>query len=224
MRRIIVPSYRLHKASGQARTIINGKHVYLGKFNSAESRRKFARLLAESAQPATSEPELERSSMRNLFLLSEVIVKYLEFAETNYVQDGAPGREFFAMIEALKPVNELYGDPYADEFGPLKLKSIRQHLINHDLCRTEINKRIGRIKRALKWAVSEELIRPSVYEGARTVTGLQFGRTTARESEPVKPVAEPVVEETILYVAPQVAAMIRLQLLTGMRPSEVTAM
>jgi integrase len=224
MPRIIVPSYRLHKASGQARTIINGKHVYLGKFNSEESRRKFARLLAESAQPSISEPELERSSKQNLFLISEVIVKYLEFAETNYVQDGAPGKEFYAMIEALKPVNELYGDIYADEFGPLKLKSIRQHLIDQDLCRTEINKRIGRIKRVLKWAVSEELVRPRVYEGARTVTGLQFGRTTARESEPVKPVAESVVEETILFVAPQVAAMIRLQLLTGMRPSEVAAM
>ena len=224
MPRIIVPSYRLHKASGQARTIINGKHIYLGKFNSQESRRKFARILAESAQPSISEPELERSSKQNLFLVSEVIVKYLEFAETNYVQDGAPGKEFYAMIEALKPVNELYGDLYADDFGPLKLKSIRQHLIDRDLCRTEINKRIGRIKRVLKWAVSEELVRPSVYEGARTVTGLQYGRTTARESEPVKPVAEPVVEETILFVAPQVAAMIRLQLLTGMRPSEVTAM
>jgi hypothetical protein len=42
-----VPSYRLHKASGQARVLIRGRHVYLGKFNSPESREKYRRTLAE---------------------------------------------------------------------------------------------------------------------------------------------------------------------------------
>ena len=39
-----VPAYRLHKPSGQARVIINHEHIYLGKFGSAESREKYARL------------------------------------------------------------------------------------------------------------------------------------------------------------------------------------
>ena len=30
------------------------------------------------------------------------------------------------MIDAVAPVNELYGDSPADEFGPLKLKTLRQ--------------------------------------------------------------------------------------------------
>ena len=47
MPRQSVPSYRLHKPSGQARTIIHGRHIYLGKYNSPESREKYARLLAE---------------------------------------------------------------------------------------------------------------------------------------------------------------------------------
>jgi len=67
------------------------------------------------------------------------------------------------MIDAVAPVNELYGDSPADEFGPLKLKTLRQHLVEHGLCRTEINKRVGRIKRVFKWAVSEELISPSTH-------------------------------------------------------------
>ena len=41
------------------------------------------------------------------------------------------------------------------------------------------NYRIGRIKRVLKWAASEELIPPNVFEGLRTVDGLRMGRTTA---------------------------------------------
>ena len=45
MPRKSVPSYRLHKPSGQARTIIGGRHVYLGKYNSPESRQRYARLI-----------------------------------------------------------------------------------------------------------------------------------------------------------------------------------
>ena len=41
------PSYRRHKPSGQACVIIDGKHVYLGRFNSAESHEKYHRLVAE---------------------------------------------------------------------------------------------------------------------------------------------------------------------------------
>lgn len=40
-----------------------------------------------------------------------------------------------------------------------------------------------RIKRFIKWAVSEELAPPSAYEATRTVSGLRYGRTTARETE-----------------------------------------
>ena len=42
-----VPAYCLHKPSGQARVIINHEHIYLGKFGFAESREKYARLIAE---------------------------------------------------------------------------------------------------------------------------------------------------------------------------------
>ena len=60
MPRKSVPSYRLHKASGQARAIVNGKHIYLGKFNSPESRKNYALLLA-NLELATSVDESTRS-------------------------------------------------------------------------------------------------------------------------------------------------------------------
>ncbi len=224
MSRKSVPSYRLHKASGQARTIVNGKHVYLGKFNSEESRKAYARILAESTQVSSVPAVKAHVSSACLLLVSEIVVKYLEYAEQYYAVDGKPGKEFKAIIDSLIPVNELYGDTYANEFGPLKLKSIIQHLIDRDLCRNEINKRLGKIKRLFKWSVSEELIPSSVNEGLRTVNGLRYGRTAARESEPVKPVLESDIDATLPFVAPQVAAMIQLQLLTGMRPSEVLSM
>jgi integrase len=54
--------------------------------------------------------------------------------------------------------------------------------------------------------------------------GIRQGRTDAREPTAVKPVAEEHVYATLPHVSPQVAAMIQLQLLTGMRPGEVLIM
>lgn len=222
-RKSSVPSYRLHKASGQARTIVNGRHIYLGKFGSPESRQKYARILAETALPAGVPTSPDRSDSQRL-LVSELLVAYLKFAETYYSNEGQPTKEFHCMVDAVGPLNLLYGDTQADEFGPLKLKAVRESLVKQGLCRTETNKRIGRLKRVFKWAVSEELVSPSIHEALSTVTGLKFGRTSARESEPVKPVDQTTVELTLPYVTPQIASMIRLQLLTGMRPGEVIRM
>ena len=114
MPRKSVPSYRLHKPSGQARTIVRGKHIYLGKYNSPESRRKYARLLAEMSQPTTQDIAAGPNP-RSLLLVSEILAKYLDFAEVYYADGGKPGKEFRAMIDAVSPVNELYGDSPADE-------------------------------------------------------------------------------------------------------------
>jgi hypothetical protein len=42
-----VPSYRLHKQSGQAVVTLSGKDHLLGKHESRESREKYDRLIAE---------------------------------------------------------------------------------------------------------------------------------------------------------------------------------
>jgi hypothetical protein len=46
------------------------------------------------------------------------------------------------------------------------------------------------------------------------------GRTEARESDPVKPVARAVVDDTLPVLRPILADMVRVQLETGMRPGE----
>ena len=115
------------------------------------------------------------------------------------------------MKEALHPLRHLYGATSAREFGPKSLKAVRQHMIYQGISRGVVNHRVGRIKRVFKWAVAEELIPPSVHSALQAVTGLRYGRTEARETEPVKPVPDNWVEALRLHVAPQVAAMMRLQ-------------
>ncbi|MFM9962407.1 MAG: tyrosine-type recombinase/integrase [Planctomycetaceae bacterium] len=219
-----VPAYCLHRHSGKAIVRIAGRDHYLGPHGSPESRAEYDRLIAEwlacGRQSATSALPAENKSL----LVNEVLLAYVEFAEKHYSDGQQVSTEFANLKHAIKPVKQLYGHTAAEHFGPLALKAIRQHMIEvQKLSRKEINKRIGRIKRVFKWAVSEELIPPSVFEGLRSVDGLRMGRTTARETKPVRPVDDTVIEATLRYTSPQIAAMIQLQRLTGMRPGEVTS-
>ena len=40
-----VPSYRLHKATGQAVVVLRGRSYYLGKFGSPESKAEYRRVM-----------------------------------------------------------------------------------------------------------------------------------------------------------------------------------
>ena len=222
-----VPSYRLHKSSGQARVLIGGRHIYLGVYGSEASRQRYARLLAKQAATSKSLPSSPQSVVATLdreLTVAELVLQYWEFAETYYVKDGRPTKELVSMREALRPVRRLFGDTQAGQFGPKSLKLVREHMIDQGLSRRVINQRVNRIKRAFKWAVAEELVPPAVLHGLQAVTGLRYGRTVARETEPVRPVREAAVDAILPFVSAQVCTMIRLQQLTGMRPNEVIAM
>jgi site-specific recombinase XerD len=227
-RNLSPPSYCLHKASGQAVVRIGGKDHYLGAHGSPESHAEYARLIAEW-RVTESKREEHRQTLPRLvefnLTVSQVIHRYREFAKGYYVRDGKPTKELTEMRYALRPVRILYGATLAREFGPLKLKAVRQYMIDtEDLSRKVVNARVKRIKRFVKWAVSEELVPAGVFHGLATVTGLRRGRTNARETPPVKPVPDAWVDLVVPHLSPQVAAMVQLQRLTGMRPCEVVIM
>lgn len=223
-RHLSPPSYCLHKASGRAVVRLNGRDHYLGVYGSDESHAEYQKLIslwrADSHRQSVITQGIANLPAPSL-TISQLLLRYQQFAKTYYVNGDEPSKEYEEMGFALRPVRVLYGAALAREFGPLKLQAVRQHMIESDLSRGVINNRMNRIKRCFKWAVSQELIPSSVYEGLRTVIGLKKGRTRARETEPVKPVPDEYVEAIIPFVTPHVAAMIQLQRLTGMRPGEV---
>jgi integrase len=204
---------------------IDGRRIYLGKFGSPESHERYRRLVADwlRRQPATPSNAKPVVATRELSV-NELLLAYWRFAETYYVKDGESTHELENLRAALKPLKHLYGLTPATEFGPLALKAVRQQMIDADLSRGVINNRVNRIRRVFKWGVSEELIPASVHHGLQAVAGLKKGRSQARETEPVRPVPEAHVDAVIPFVSAQVATMIRLQQLTGMRPGEVVFM
>ena len=220
-----VPAYRLHKASGQARVIVAGDHIYLGPYGSQKSQEEYARIVAKlsagSPKPAAAAPP---PICGELSTIGEILVAYIKFAETYYVKDGVVTKEFTSMKLAMRPLRHLHSRTLARDFGPKALKEVRQRMIELGWSRGVTNHNVNRIKRIFRWAVEEELIPSSVLHGLQAVRGLQFGRTEARETEPVKPVPDTWADIVQQHVSPQIAAMIKLQRLTGMRPCEVVMM
>jgi integrase len=221
-----IPAYRLHKQSGQGIVTIAGRDHLLGKHDTAASRTEYNRLVAQWLASGRSAPKAD-----SLLTVNEMIAAFRKHAERYYGNVREP--ENFA--NALRPLRTLYGDTTAAEFGPLKLKAVRETVISADRLkatkagerawsRTYCNRQIDRMKHVFKWATENELIPPSVYHGLATVAGLSFGRTDAAETEPVKPVPDQTVDATIPRLSTVVAAMVRVQRLTGARPAEICMM
>jgi len=215
------PSYRLHKASGQAVVTLDGRDLYLGPHGTDVSKAEYDRVVGvwltngRRLAPAGGFPELS---------INELMVKYLEFAGRHYRHDGLPTYEVEKIRLALRPLRRLYGTTPAGDFGPLCLKTVRSAMVADGLARSTINYHIGKIKRMFRWATENELIAPSVHQGLAAVSGLRAGREGVRETEPVRPVSPEHVAAVLPFLAPTIRAMVELQAVTGMRPGEVTIM
>jgi integrase len=223
-RRPSIPTYRLHKQSGQAIvTLTDGsgarRDVLLGVYDTPESRTEYLRVLGEWEATGRRLPDREAGSG---IRVNELLQAFLGHAEQHYRRpDGSQTAEVKNFKLSLRPAREMYGLQPATSFGPLALKAVRERMVSLGWSRKVINQRCQRIVRTFKWAVSEELIAESTWRALTTVRGLERGRTEARETEPVGPVSEAAVGATLPFLLPAVAAMVRLQRLTGMRPGEV---
>jgi integrase len=218
-----VPNYRHHKPSGQAVVTLNGHDHYLGKWDTPESHAEYDRLIAEWLASGRQFGPRQASAVG--LTVNEVILPYWQHVQSYYRHpDGRPTSEVHNIKLALRPLKKLYGRTPAKDFGSLALEALREHMIQSGHCRNRINKDVARVKRVFSWAASKMLVPVSVPQLLATVEGLRAGRSAARETPKVKPVADEVVEATLPHLRPQVAAMVRLQRLTGMRPGEVTIM
>ena len=221
-----IPSYRHYKPKDLAVVRLAGRDHYLGKFNSPESWRRYHELIAaflargETAAAADPPPSAAPSRLP----LKKLCLDYYEFTRGYYVRDGKPTSEVDCIRYALRRVLKLYGDVFADDFGPKALKEVREELIRDGQARTTVNSNISRIRRMFRWATENELLPVTVYQSLLAVSGLRKGRTNAPDAAPVLPVDDVAIEAALPHLAPPVAAMVRLQRLTGCRPAEICSL
>lgn len=248
-----LPKLRRHKGTGQGAVTLNGHHVYLGpwpvgkKKPPAEVKTRYdeaiRRWLAagrvwpppDPSTPGKAEetpsPEVESQGIT----VGELVLKFFGWVQTYYRRaDGTQTGEVVNYKHTLRSLVYLFGDMAAAELTPLKLKRVRDVMVegyDHPrygpqppCCRKETNKRIGRIKRMYGWAVEEELVPVDVHAAMLRVKGLAQGRSDARESDDVPPVAWETVEATLPFLPTLLQAAVLLQWHTGCRPGEALAL
>ena len=228
-RRNPTPSYLLHKQSGRARAVwtdatgIRQQRLLPGAYDSSESRTAFARLQLELE--TAPHRAAHTSGPKPGVSVNEVLLAFLNHAEQHHRRlDGTLTHEVDEYKLVSRYVRRLYGDTPAAAFGPVALKAMRQKFVEVGWCRSLVNRRVGRVRRVFKWAASEELIPAAVPQALATVSGLQRGRSGVRESAPVEPVPDEVVEATLPFLNRQVRGLVEFQRLTGCRPGEACAL
>jgi integrase len=211
-----VPKYRKHRQSGQAAVTINGRDYLLGPHGTSASKAEYDRRIAEWLASGRSASYGQQQSG---VTITELIVDYVRHVEATH--GSGLNSELHRVRPILRIVRELYGRTPAADFGTLAYKAIRQRLIDQGLARTNINASMKRIVRFLKWCAIEEKLPVEIPQRLAMIPGLRRGKTDAKESEPVLPVDDRLVEATLPFLPEIVADMVRVQRLTGMRPAEV---
>ena len=151
------------------------------------------------------------------------VIEAVNFFVSHQLKTFGPKAEATAG-GSLRPLVLLFGRLAAKDFGPVKLAAVRDYLVQIGRTRSGVNCQVNRVRRCWRWLASMEMVPSSVVEGHRTLRGLRFGQTTAGEAKPKATVSTDMAEETARAACPVIAAMIRVQVLTGLRPGEVCRM
>lgn len=157
------PSYLVHKPTGPARTRIDGKDHYLGVYGSPESRERYEDLVAGwyARNGDTTQYTLT---------IDDLAILYAEHAQEYYRKpNGEQTTDVTSIRHALRPLVRHYGRCRVRDFGPRKLKRVREHLVEAGHCRTNINRMVERMKRMFTWGVSEEYVAASVASALSSV-------------------------------------------------------
>ena len=155
-----IPSFRLHKPSGQAIVTIRGRMFYLGKYGSVESRSEYGRIIAEwrSGPPDLPPASPSGPSAPADLTVAELFRSYFRHCQGYYVKDGEATNQVRMIHLALGVANRIYGHVPCRDFGPVALKACRDEFMR-TLCRAECNRRTNLIKQAFRWGTENELIR-----------------------------------------------------------------
>ena len=142
------PAYRLYRRTGQAVVTLNGRDYYLGRYRTDASRDEYDRLIAEWLSSGRCLPN---AMLEHQLTVLELTAAFWKHVQIHYVKDGLPTSEVHCYRQALSPVKRLFGRIPAVSFGPIRLKACRDAMIEAELCRTVVNRNVGRIRRIFRW-------------------------------------------------------------------------
>ena len=193
----------------------------MGRVGDRAAFAKYARLCALWADDPNAGGERDESD----YLMADLIADFLESADSPRTDH----RERYKMLAKL--LGESGGELPVVEFGPVAFRSWVTWLAG--LKRADKQSRynrttVGHLMRALrwvvKWGVSTERVEPGQLDALETVPGPRRGQVRPSMAGKM-PAVDPQAVADILPLLPAgVRGMVKLQILTGARPSELCRM
>jgi hypothetical protein len=187
-----LPSYRLHKQSGQAVVTlgcaVTGKRrdIMLGEYGTPDSRVKYAETIAQwerdgrildNAQPV--EPTAQGVTV------TEIMTDYWKGVLDRYGIADPSGRlpsRLYAIRSTVRLVRATCGKTLAADFGPKMLQQVRAEMVAKGWSRGHVNGCVATVIRAFRQGVAAEKVSPSAIVALECVKPLRRGRTVGLAS------------------------------------------
>jgi integrase len=205
------------KGTGYCRWWVDGQErtKQFGPWGSDECVRRYQQFQHAWAAGTTLLPDAAAS-------VADLVLAWLDYCERTYRKRGRVTSEYHCNRAAMKHLNRLCGAEPAADFTGRKLRAVREAMIAETWSRKTINDHCARIVRAFGWASTESLVPVAVHQSLALVETLAAGRREeVAEAEPVEPVPTSAGLHPTKNRRAVLVAMIRVQLLTGMRPGEL---
>ena len=173
----LTPKYRKQKAKPHARAFVElgGKRHYLGRYGTPESRRKYEQTVAEWLEAGR-----QQRVQPNDITIVELIARFWEHALAYYrMPNGKLSSTITKYRMAFSVLKEVYGRIKAIEFGPVRLKVIRQKMIERGWCRRTVNQHVGLIRAMFRWGVAEQLVPVEILQALSTLARFTASRAAS---------------------------------------------
>lgn len=221
-----VPPLRFHKPTGQFYAWHDRKRHYLGSDRETADRR-YREFVAGLVGGDSSQLRHIAPHCATPPTVAEALLLYRRHAGSYHA--GQP-KTLARVGEATLAAVTLFADLPAERFRGPQLKAVRDHLLTtraskkdgRPLSRTYVNALVSVLQRAWRWLKSEEVITADCLASVLAVERLRRGKGGAEPGRVLPP--PPGWEAALAFAPPTIAAMARVQALSGMRPQDVCRM
>ena len=215
-KRNIVPTHRAHKTLGRSFIEWNGQILYTGLSGSLEAAETYARMVANILSVGEPCPD---AKVDTRISGAKLAVKYLAHVIKTKPPDSDEDKPIRRAIKDFGLIEYP-----AEKFSPARLTEMIQSWVDRPLVLTTVNKYHNYVLGMFRWAAQMDLVPPTVWSALLTVPKIKPGRSAAKQPKKVKPVPKELVEAVLPHMKDYEAAIVLMQVYTGMRCGEVLNM
>ena len=224
-RRKRTPRLRLYKRTGKGRVILSSQHFYTqADYDTPEAHQEYLEIVRRWETGGRKPLREVRTPDRldDPWTVVDLGRSYMDYIEKAglYIKNGRPTAQRGKVNVALRELRETCGSLLLSRLNKAALIKHRDVLRRKSgLSIDGVNNKICLIRQAVVWGEERGFVPEQSLASILTLRRIKAPKKPRRQ-----PVAEDVIASVLSGLPKPVAAMVKLQWLTSMRPGEVCAM